>query len=295
MINNILFKFSSFNSLYGQASTVSFKLLNRSNKVTLQTHWEDNCEYYSQPEQAFYLKIKKIKVKFQTLKNEIIKQKQIFLNIIIIMKQLMEIYSIYQLWQFFILKDKSEICRVKAKNLEINSALEENYRLKIMFLLKNYLFQKQQIYIKKMENVKFMQVMYKLYKKIYPIMQKFQFLENIAQNNHFYIQSSANSFNTGKFSGRLKCNIKTESFFIKSLSGLFDINYSKNVQLGIKNQQNQGFIEADNIILNIYDKLKFNIFNYGKSIYQFNESYYKIYIECDKLEFRLINNPFGML
>ena len=35
MIKNILFKFSTFRSLYGQAGTVSFKLINGKHKVTL--------------------------------------------------------------------------------------------------------------------------------------------------------------------------------------------------------------------------------------------------------------------
>ncbi|CAD8139121.1 unnamed protein product [Paramecium octaurelia] len=313
MIKNILYKFSTFKSLYGQAGTVSFKLLNGQHKVTLQTHWEDNCEYYCQPETGFLFDEEKDQSQISNVDNG---KYQIKINMPeyynyngIINGDLQHISAgidaklygnidIDLTGDFLSQKIKSEICRIKANSLQVNSALETQFGelwIKNNVTIKKLLISKVANLHQENGDCKIQAGYVQNLQKNYPILQKFQFLENIEQNNHFSIQSQAKNFNIGTFSGRLKCNLKAESFFIKSLSGLFYINQSKNVELGITNEQNQGFIKANNIILNVYDKLKFNIFNGGKSIYEFNESYYSIYTECDNLEVRLINNPFGIL
>ncbi|CAD8139825.1 unnamed protein product [Paramecium pentaurelia] len=313
MIKTILYKFSTFKSLYGQAGTVSFKLLNGQHQVTLQTHWEDNCEYYCQPETGFLFEDQKDKSEISNIEEG---KYQTKINIPeyynyngIINGDLQHISAnidaklygnidIDLSGDFQSQKIKSEICRIKANNLKINSALETQFgelSIKNNVTIKKLLISKVTNLYQENGECKIQAGYVQNIQQNTPILQKSQFLENIEQNNHFFISSQAKNFNIGTFSGRLKCNLNAQSFFIKSMSGLFYINQAKNLELGITNQYNQGFIKADNIKLNIYEKLNFNIFNYGNSIYEFNESYYSIYTECNKLEVRKINNPFGIL
>ncbi|CAD8061370.1 unnamed protein product [Paramecium sonneborni] len=313
MIKNILYKFSTFKSLYGQAGTVNFKLINGKHQVILQTHWEDNCEYYCDPETGFLFEDQNDQSQISNIEEG---KYQTKINIPeyynyngIINGDLQHISSgidaklygnidIDLTGNFLSQKIKSEHCKIKANSLAINSTLETQFgelTIKNDVIIKKLLISKMANLYQENGDCKIQAGYVQNIQKKYPILSKFQFLENIEQNNHLYISSTANTFNIGTFSGRLKCNLKAQSFFIKSLSGLFYLNQAKKIELGITNEQNQGFIKADHIILNIYDKLKFNIFNYGNSIYDFNESYYNIYTECDKLEIRQINNPFGIL
>ncbi|CAD8135385.1 unnamed protein product [Paramecium pentaurelia] len=156
--------------------------MDKQHKVTLQTHWEDNCEYYCQPETGFLFEDQKDQSQISNVENGNYQTK---INIPeyynyngIINGDLQHISTgidaklygnidIDLSGDFSSQKIKSEICRVKANNLEINSALETQFgqlQIKNNVTIKKLLISKvTNLY---QENVKFKQVMYKICKKI---------------------------------------------------------------------------------------------------------------------------------